>query len=310
MRRSAAVAAALALLVTGVASPATSEPGPGSRAERLPRRAGPRARSTAVALLRTPTAQPLAGPTASEQLSDLSGDLVPTQGEARPRSGTRRSPATTPPRRSRSTGPWPRAWSGRTRPPSGCARWTELAGRAARRRPCTRSWRPATLRGPAMAADPRRRSSTAPATRSSTPARWSMVGIEPQRGHQPGRADRRTRRGVRLGRRRGRPGDLPGRIAAAKPDAFVEVVTLRREAYDQIRDQIRDLAGTVFQESTPAARAHPRLRPGPAGHRRRRAPRSRWTRTRASTWSATRSASPGCRSSTTTCCAARPACRS
>jgi cell division protein FtsI/penicillin-binding protein 2 len=44
--------------------------------------------------------------------------------------------------------------------------------------------------------------------------------------------------------------DLPGRIKAAKPDAFVEVVTLRREVYDQIRSQIRDLPGTVFTEAT------------------------------------------------------------
>jgi hypothetical protein len=42
--------------------------------------------------------------------------------------------------------------------------------------------------------------------------------------------------------------DLPGRLAAAKPDAFVEVVALRREVYDQIRSQIRDLPGTVFRE--------------------------------------------------------------
>jgi cell division protein FtsI/penicillin-binding protein 2 len=44
--------------------------------------------------------------------------------------------------------------------------------------------------------------------------------------------------------------DLPGRIAAANKDAFVSVVTLRREAYDQIRDKIRDLPGTVFEEGT------------------------------------------------------------
>jgi cell division protein FtsI/penicillin-binding protein 2 len=43
--------------------------------------------------------------------------------------------------------------------------------------------------------------------------------------------------------------DLPARIAAAKPDAFVDVITLRREAYDRIRGQIRDLPGTVFQET-------------------------------------------------------------
>ncbi|MGE5830677.1 MAG: penicillin-binding transpeptidase domain-containing protein [Micromonosporaceae bacterium] len=44
--------------------------------------------------------------------------------------------------------------------------------------------------------------------------------------------------------------DLPARIAAAKPDAFVEVVTLRREIYDGIRARIHDLAGTAFREET------------------------------------------------------------
>ncbi len=44
--------------------------------------------------------------------------------------------------------------------------------------------------------------------------------------------------------------DLPARIAAGNPDAFISVVTLRREAYDQIRDKVHDLAGTVFEEGT------------------------------------------------------------
>jgi cell division protein FtsI/penicillin-binding protein 2 len=44
--------------------------------------------------------------------------------------------------------------------------------------------------------------------------------------------------------------DLPDRIDAAKPDAFVDVVTLRREVYDQIRNLIHPLAGTVFVEDT------------------------------------------------------------
>lgn len=43
---------------------------------------------------------------------------------------------------------------------------------------------------------------------------------------------------------------LPNEVAAAKPDAFVEVITLRRPAYDKIRTQIRDLPGTVFVEGT------------------------------------------------------------
>jgi cell division protein FtsI/penicillin-binding protein 2 len=45
--------------------------------------------------------------------------------------------------------------------------------------------------------------------------------------------------------------DLSGlakEVADAKPDAFVEVVSLRRELYDQIRSDIRDLDGTVFRE--------------------------------------------------------------
>ena len=39
-------------------------------------------------------------------------------------------------------------------------------------------------------------------------------------------------------------------VDAAKPDAFVEVVTLRRDVYDRIRSRIRDLDGTVFREET------------------------------------------------------------
>ncbi|WP_431882973.1 penicillin-binding transpeptidase domain-containing protein [Micromonospora gifhornensis] len=41
--------------------------------------------------------------------------------------------------------------------------------------------------------------------------------------------------------------DLPKRLDEAKPDAFVEVVTLRDEAYRQIRSRIYDLPGTKFQ---------------------------------------------------------------
>jgi cell division protein FtsI/penicillin-binding protein 2 len=44
--------------------------------------------------------------------------------------------------------------------------------------------------------------------------------------------------------------DLPAQIKAAKPDAFVDVVTLRKETYDAIASQIHDLDGTVFREST------------------------------------------------------------
>jgi cell division protein FtsI/penicillin-binding protein 2 len=39
-------------------------------------------------------------------------------------------------------------------------------------------------------------------------------------------------------------------VSEAKPDAFVEVVSLRRDAYDKIRSDIHDLDGTVFREET------------------------------------------------------------
>lgn len=42
--------------------------------------------------------------------------------------------------------------------------------------------------------------------------------------------------------------DLPKRIASADPGAFVEVVTLREEAYQQIRSRIHDLDGTKFRK--------------------------------------------------------------
>ena len=46
------------------------------------------------------------------------------------------------------------------------------------------------------------------------------------------------------------PTDLVNRIKAAKPDAFVDVVTLREAAYQQIRPKIHELPGTVFNTST------------------------------------------------------------
>ncbi|MPZ28230.1 MAG: penicillin-binding protein [Micromonosporaceae bacterium] len=42
--------------------------------------------------------------------------------------------------------------------------------------------------------------------------------------------------------------DLPEQVEAAEPAAFVSVITLRREDYDQVRDQIQPLPGTVFRE--------------------------------------------------------------
>ena len=41
---------------------------------------------------------------------------------------------------------------------------------------------------------------------------------------------------------------LTARVEAAPPEAFVEVITLRRADYDPIRDQLQPLPGTVFRE--------------------------------------------------------------
>jgi cell division protein FtsI/penicillin-binding protein 2 len=43
---------------------------------------------------------------------------------------------------------------------------------------------------------------------------------------------------------------LKKQVRSANPDAFVEVVTLRAEIYQQIRSKIHDLPGTVFNEGT------------------------------------------------------------
>jgi cell division protein FtsI/penicillin-binding protein 2 len=42
---------------------------------------------------------------------------------------------------------------------------------------------------------------------------------------------------------------LPNRVNSAKPDAFVEIVTLRKEIFDQISGKIRGTAGTVTRDS-------------------------------------------------------------
>ncbi len=46
------------------------------------------------------------------------------------------------------------------------------------------------------------------------------------------------------------PTDLVNRIKAAKPDAFVDVVTLRDAAYQQVKPKIYDLPGTKFVRDT------------------------------------------------------------
>jgi cell division protein FtsI/penicillin-binding protein 2 len=43
---------------------------------------------------------------------------------------------------------------------------------------------------------------------------------------------------------------LPAKVQSSQPTAFIQIVTLRREVYDQIRAKIHDLEGTVFREGT------------------------------------------------------------
>jgi cell division protein FtsI/penicillin-binding protein 2 len=43
--------------------------------------------------------------------------------------------------------------------------------------------------------------------------------------------------------------DLPARVQAAKPEAFVDVVTLREDAYNKIKSRIQPLHGTFFRTS-------------------------------------------------------------
>lgn len=72
-----------------------------------------------------------------------------------------------------------------------------------------------------------------------------VVGVEPRRVADPDAL------AAELARLVGVDGpSLAARIEAAAEDAFVEVITLRREDYDPIRDQVRPLPGTVFREDT------------------------------------------------------------
>ena len=69
------------------------------------------------------------------------------------------------------------------------------------------------------------------------------VGIQPSRAPNPADTARLVAALVKVD-----PVDLVNRVQAAKPDAFVSVVTLRRDAYDAVRAQIQPLPGTVFRE--------------------------------------------------------------
>jgi cell division protein FtsI/penicillin-binding protein 2 len=69
------------------------------------------------------------------------------------------------------------------------------------------------------------------------------VGIQPSRADDPAATARQVAAIVAVD-----PDALVKRVAAAKPDAFVDVITLRRDAYDAVRDRLRPIPGTVFNE--------------------------------------------------------------
>jgi cell division protein FtsI/penicillin-binding protein 2 len=77
-----------------------------------------------------------------------------------------------------------------------------------------------------------------------------IVGIEPRKVTNQAALLRELERAFASVDVTGVLDDVPARLDSAKPDAFVEVVTLRRDVYDQIRSRIRDLDGTVFREET------------------------------------------------------------
>lgn len=77
------------------------------------------------------------------------------------------------------------------------------------------------------------------------PAAVVDVGIEPSRVTDLGSLTRTLARVLSVD-----AADLSTAVSAAKPNAFVPVITLRREAYQAVRAQIHDLPGTVFRTGT------------------------------------------------------------
>ncbi|MEH1013962.1 penicillin-binding transpeptidase domain-containing protein [Micromonospora sp. CPCC 206060] len=79
-----------------------------------------------------------------------------------------------------------------------------------------------------------------------------VVGVQPNQVEDPGALVKSLNSAFRAIRPALNPPvdltDLPKRLAAAGRGDFVEVVTLRREAYLQIKPRIYDLAGTKFRE--------------------------------------------------------------
>ncbi|GLI03263.1 penicillin-binding transpeptidase domain-containing protein [Phytohabitans aurantiacus] len=75
-----------------------------------------------------------------------------------------------------------------------------------------------------------------------------VVGVEPQRVTQIDALVKDMDRLFKSVKTEVDLADLPGIVAKAQPNAFVDVVSLRQEVFAQIEQSLRDLPGTVFRE--------------------------------------------------------------
>ncbi|GID10261.1 penicillin-binding protein [Actinocatenispora rupis] len=71
------------------------------------------------------------------------------------------------------------------------------------------------------------------------------VGVEPDKVKDPAGLTRTLSTALKTDL-----SDLPGRIRSAPPSSFVDVITLRRNDYEAVRDRIHDLPGVLFREGT------------------------------------------------------------
>jgi cell division protein FtsI/penicillin-binding protein 2 len=246
MRRPAALAAALILLATGLVA-CSREPGPKDALNAFSE--GWSKGSFDGVTLRDADGKPLAGPDAVKLLGDLSGDLVPTKAKLSPVGDPKESGDS-------ATGQVKVEWT----VAQGLV-WTYETAVGLRK--VDKKWQvvlaPKAVH-PQLEAGRHFETQLLAADRgqildgaggaivSARPV--VTVGIEPQRVKNQASLIATLNAAFASVNVAVDLGDLPGRLAAANPDAFVEVVTLRRDVYDQIRSRIRDLDGTVFREGT------------------------------------------------------------
>ncbi|WCO69174.1 penicillin-binding transpeptidase domain-containing protein [Iamia majanohamensis] len=79
-----------------------------------------------------------------------------------------------------------------------------------------------------------------------------VVGVQPQRATDVAALTTRLQELLGID-----GAELASRIAAAAPDAFVEVTTLREEEYAPLRDQLQPLPGTVFRREDQSLAVEP-----------------------------------------------------